>query len=153
MDEIIAGVRNSVVRYLWVTRGDTSGFKDGRADDRGIVVPWCDQLRLCHASIGGFWTLCGLNSTIESLHAGVPMLTFPIFWDQVPNSKQIVQDWKTGWRVKKPEIAIESLATRDEITELVKMFMDLNSYERKDMSKRAREVQEIYREAVAENGC
>lgn len=153
MDEIIAGIRNSGVRYLWVTRGDTSRFKDGRADDRGIVVPWCDQLRvLCHASIGGFWTHCGLNSTIESLYAGVPMLTFPLFWDQVPNSKQIVQDWKTGWRVKKPEIASERLVTRDEITELVKRFMDLNSDERKEMSKRAREVQEICREAAAENG-
>lgn len=153
MDEIIAGICNSGVRYFWVTRGDTSRFKDGSADDKGIVVPWCDQLRvLCHASIGGFWTHCGLNSTIESLYAGVPMLTFPIFWDQVPNSKQIVQDWKTGWRAKKPEIGSESLVTRDEITELVKRFMDFNSDERKEMSKRAREVQEICQEAVAENG-
>lgn len=152
MDEIVAGVRNSGVRFFWVSRGDTSWFKDGCVD-RGIVVPWCDQLKmLCHSSIGGFWTHCGLNSTIESLYAGVPMLTFPIFWDQVPNSKQIVQDWKTGWRVKKPEIASESLVTRDEITELVKRFMDLNSDERKEMSKRAREVQEICREAAAENG-
>lgn len=152
MDEIAAGLRNSGVRFFWVSRGDTSWFKDGCVD-RGIVVPWCDQLKvLCHSSIGGFWTHCGLNSTLEAAYAGVPMLTFPIMMDQVPNSKLIVEDWKIGWRVKKPEVGSEVLVTRDEISELVKSFMDLNNDERKAMSKRAREVQEICQEAVAENG-
>ncbi|KAJ0048739.1 hypothetical protein Pint_17059 [Pistacia integerrima] len=79
MDEIVAGVRNSSVRYCWIARGDTSLFKDG-CDDAGIVMPWCDQLRvLCHPSIGGFGTHCGWNSTLEAVYAGVPLLTFPTF--------------------------------------------------------------------------
>ncbi|KAJ0106543.1 hypothetical protein Patl1_19619 [Pistacia atlantica] len=79
MDEIVAGVRNSSVRYCWIARGDTSFFKDG-CDDAGIVMPWCDQLRvLCHPSIGGFGTHCGWNSTLEAVYAGVPLLTFPTF--------------------------------------------------------------------------
>ncbi|XP_031271780.1 UDP-glycosyltransferase 87A1-like [Pistacia vera] len=148
-DEIVAGVRNSGVRYLWIARGDTSLFKDG-CDDAGIVVPWCDQLRvLCHSSIGGFWTHCGWNSTLEAVYAGVPMLTFPIFMDQVPNSKRIVEDWKIGWRVRR-EVGSESLVTREEISELVKRLMDMNSTERKVVSKRARELKEICRGAVAE---
>ncbi|KAJ0084459.1 hypothetical protein Patl1_31019 [Pistacia atlantica] len=151
MDEIVAGVRNSGVRYFWVTRGDTSRFKDG-GDDKGIAVPWCDQLRvLCHSSIGGFWTHCGWSSTLEGVYAGVPMLTFPIIADQVLNSKQIVEDWKIGWRVKK-EVASESLVTREEISELVQRFMDRNSGEKKEMNKRARKLQEICEVAVAEGG-
>ncbi|XP_031271794.1 uncharacterized protein LOC116130186 [Pistacia vera] len=118
----------------------------------GIVVHWCDQLRvLCHPSIGGFWTHCGWNSILEAVYAGVPMLTFPIFMDQVPNSKRIVEDWKIGWRVRR-EVRSESLVTREEISELVKMFMDMNSIERKDMSKRARELKEICPGAAAEGG-
>lgn len=152
MDEIVAGVRNSGVPYLWIARGDAGWFKDG-SDDAGIVVPWCDQLRvLCHPSIGGFWTHCGWNSTLEAIYAGVPMLTFPIFMDQVPNSKRIVEDWRIGWRVKKREVESESLVTREEISELVRRFMDLNSIERKVMSKRVRELSEICRGAVEEGG-
>lgn len=141
------------VKYLFVTRGDTSRF-GGEGDDGcgygGMVVPWCDQLRvLRHASIGGFWTHCGLNSTLEAVYAGVPMLTFPIFWDQVPNSKQIVEDWGVGWRVAKKS---DVLVTRDEISELVRKFMDLGSDERKKMKKRASELREKCLEAIAEGG-
>lgn len=152
MDEIFAGVLNSGVRYLWVTRGDTSWFTDDCVD-RGIVVPWCDQLKvLCHSSIGGFWTHCGLNSTLEAFYAGVPMLTFPITMDQVPNSKLIVEDLKTGWRVKRSEVESENLVNREEISELVKRFMDLESDERKEMSRRAKELKENCQAAVAEGG-
>ena len=28
--------------------------------------------------------------------ASVPMLTFRIYWDQTPNSKQILEEWKEG---------------------------------------------------------
>ncbi|KAE8655293.1 putative UDP-Glycosyltransferase superfamily protein [Hibiscus syriacus] len=44
-----AGVQDSGVRYLWVSRGDSSRIKDGWGDG-GLVIPWCDQLRvLCHS--------------------------------------------------------------------------------------------------------
>lgn len=71
------------------------------------------------------------------------MLTFPIFSNQVPNSERILENWKTRWRVKKLEIESGSLVVRDEITQLVKRAMDLNSDERKWVSKRAKEVKEI----------
>ncbi|KAJ0091021.1 hypothetical protein Patl1_13113 [Pistacia atlantica] len=91
------------------------------------------------------------NSTVEAVYAGVPMLTFPIFVDQVPNSKQIVDDWKIGDRVKKL-VGSESLVTREEISKLVPRFMDLDSVERKVLSKRARKLQEICQGAIAEGG-
>ncbi|KAK1586947.1 hypothetical protein Q3G72_007888 [Acer saccharum] len=142
MDEIVAG---SVlyVRFLFVARGEhlsylTDLFKDGCGDtddQMGMVVPWCEQLRvLSHTSVGGFRTRCGFNSTLEALCAGVPMLTFPIFSDQVPNSKQIVEYWKVGWRVKR-ETGSDYLVSREEISELVKRFMDSDSDNKKEMTQ------------------
>ncbi|KAK2640739.1 hypothetical protein Ddye_022502 [Dipteronia dyeriana] len=160
MDEIVAGVRNSGVRFLFVTRGEhlSDLFKDGCGpygddlDRMGIVVPWCDQLRvLSHSSVGGFWTHCGFNSTLEALYAGVPMLTLPIFWDQVTNSKQIVEDWRVGCRVKR-EAGSDYLVSREEISELVKRFMDSDSDDKKEMKKRAGEIQEFCQVAISEGG-
>ncbi|GMN74756.1 hypothetical protein TIFTF001_052446, partial [Ficus carica] len=120
LDEIVAGLKISGTRYLQVVRGDASKIVEeyGNCEELGFVVPWCDQLRvLSHASIGGFWTHCGWNSTLEAVFCGVPILTFPIAWDQVSNSKQIVEDWKIGYKVKKG-IGGDNLVTKDEIAEL-----------------------------------
>ena len=151
MDEMIGGVRDSGVRCLWVSRGETTWFKEGFGDI-GLVVPWCDQLKvLCHSSIGGFWTHCGWNSTLEAIFAGVPMLTFPIFWDQVPNSKRIVEDLKIGWRVKK-DVGSKSFVTRGEISELVKRFMDKESNEVNAMRQRSKELQKSCQRTIAKGG-
>ncbi|KAH8498696.1 hypothetical protein H0E87_017573 [Populus deltoides] len=99
LNEIVVGVHNSGVRFLV----------------------------LRHPAIGGFWTHCGWNSTLEAVFAGVPMLTSPIFWDQIPDRKIIVEDWEIGWRVKK------------------------NS-EVKETRKRAKELQEACSAAIAKGG-
>lgn len=152
MDEILAAMNESGVGYLLVARGETARLNP-KCGERGFVVPWCDQLRvLCHPSVGGFWTHCGWNSTLEAVFAGVPMLTFPIFLDQPSNSKQIVEDWKTGWRVKNQVDADEELLTRGKIRELVQRFMDLESSEGKEIRKRATELKEICQRAITEGG-
>ncbi|KAJ4840485.1 hypothetical protein Tsubulata_000404 [Turnera subulata] len=148
MNEIVAGVEDSGVRFLWVSRGDTIPLKDGYSD-RGRVVSWCDQLRvLCNPAVGGFWTHCGWNSTLEGVYAGVPMLTAPIFWDQPPNCKKIVEDWKIGWRLRS-EVGDDNLVTREDISKLVQRFMDQESNEVIEMKKRCRELQKICRGAIA----
>ncbi|CAL8998909.1 unnamed protein product [Prunus brigantina] len=153
MDEIADGLRESKVRFFWVAREAASELKE-RCGEMGIVVPWCDQLRvLCHDSIGGFWSHCGWNSTSEAVFAGLPMLTFPIYWDQVPNSKMIVEDWKIGWRVKKNGVGEEeSLVGREEIAGIVTRFMDLESEEGKEMRSKARELRDTYRQAIRKGG-
>jgi UDP:flavonoid glycosyltransferase YjiC (YdhE family) len=152
MDEIASGLRDSGVRYLWVLRKENDWLRDAHSGDMGLMVPWCDQLKvLCHPSIGGFWTHCGWNSILEAAFAGVPMLTFPIFWDQIPNSKWIVKDWKVGWKVKK-DVGFENLVARGEISELVKRFMDQKSNEGNEMRKRVKELQEACRGAIVEGG-
>ncbi|KAL2899277.1 UDP-glycosyltransferase 87A2 [Bienertia sinuspersici] len=151
VQEIIAGIKESNVRFLWVTRDDTSRFEVGDdSDNRGLLVPWCDQLRvLCHPSVGGFWTHCGWNSTMEGVYAGVPMLTCPISLDQFSNSKLIVNDLKIGWRVmKNNHIKME----RHEIAQLVRKFMDSECNERKEMIGRAKELQHIFNKAIEDGG-
>lgn len=155
VEEIIAGIRESNVQFMWVTRDDTPRFKDGDdSDDKGFLVPWCDQLRvLCHPSVGGFWTHCGWNSTSEGIYAGVPMLTCPILGDQFPNSKLIVNDMKIGWRViDNDHLKTGELVTRHEIAQLVRKFMDQGNDERKEMVLRAKELQGIMRKAIADGG-
>ncbi|KAH7862590.1 hypothetical protein Vadar_006861 [Vaccinium darrowii] len=155
MDEIIAGVDMSGVRFLWVARGDASWIKAGCGDlaNKGVVVPWCDQLKvLCHPSIGGFWTHCGWNSTKEGVFAGTPFLTYPICWDQIPNSKTIVEDWKIGWKVRRGMGEEEHLVTRKEIAGIVQRFMDLESDEVKEMRRRAKELKEVCQRAVCKGG-
>ncbi|KAK6122152.1 hypothetical protein DH2020_044103 [Rehmannia glutinosa] len=154
LDEIIAGVRASGVRFLWVSRGEADNRLQenggSSSNNSGLVVPWCDQLKvLCHPSVGGFWSHCGWNLTKESAFSGLPMLTFPIFWDQVTNSKVIVEDWKIGLRVKKED---EGLVTRDEVARLVLRIMDSESEDGKERRRRAKEIREVCEVASAGGG-
>ena len=135
-----------------MARGEASRLKES-CGDTGLVVPWCDQLRvLCHPSIGGFWSHCGWNSTLEAVYAGIPMFTFPLFLDQVPNSRQIVEDWKIGWRVNRAQVGSEILVTKEDILELVQRFMELENCERKKTWKRARELKNMCHQAITEGG-
>ncbi|KAL1205222.1 UDP-glycosyltransferase 87A2 [Cardamine amara subsp. amara] len=152
MEEIVVGVRESGVRFLWVARGGESKLKKVLEGSSGVVVSWCDQLRvLCHAAIGGFWTHCGFNSTLEGIYSGVPMLAFPLFWDQILNAKMIVDDWRVGMRIERTK-KTDLLIGREEIKEVVKRFMDRESEEVKEMRRRACDLSEISRGAVAGNG-
>ncbi|KAL2975813.1 hypothetical protein AAZX31_14G183600 [Glycine max] len=151
IDEIAAGVRESGVRFLWVQPGESDKLKE-MCGDRGLVLAWCDQLRvLQHHSIGGFWSHCGWNSTREGVFSGVPFLAFPILMDQPLNGKLIVEEWKVGWRVKK-EVKKDTLITKDEIANLIKRFMHLGGDEVRDMRKRSRELKQICHRAIASGG-
>uniref|UniRef100_A0A6N2L2T3 Anthocyanidin 3-O-glucosyltransferase n=1 Tax=Salix viminalis TaxID=40686 RepID=A0A6N2L2T3_SALVM len=151
MDEIAAGLFNSGARFLWVARDKTSTLRQA-CGDKGLVEPWCDQLKvLCHSSVGGFWTHCGWNSVKEGILAGVPFLTFPIVADQLTHSKIIVEDWKIGWRMKK-EVVATTLVAREEIAGLVQKFMDSERAVVQEMRRRSRELQQVCEHAIAEGG-
>ncbi|CAN8247465.1 unnamed protein product [Cochlearia groenlandica] len=154
MEEIVVGVKESGVRFLWVARGGESKMKEALKGSSGVVVSWCDQLRvLSHEAIGGFWTHCGFNSTLEGMYSGVPMLAFPLFWDQILNAKMIVDDWRVGIRIEKTkEKKADLLIRRDEISEVVKRFMDRESEEGKVLRERVCEISEIIRRAVKDKG-
>ncbi|KAK3409782.1 hypothetical protein EUGRSUZ_J01869 [Eucalyptus grandis] len=143
MDAIAAGLRDSNERFLWVARDEASRLKELLpGGDSGIVVPWCDQLRvLTHPSVGGFWTHCGWNSIQEGIYAGLPFLTYPVAMDQDYNCKIIVDDWKVGWRVGKHDIA-----------GLVRKFMDPGDSESMEVRRRAKHLQELCHHAIGPDG-
>jgi len=68
-----------------------------------------------------------------------------------PNSKLIVEDWETGWRLKQ-DLGVDKLVTREEIARLMQNFMNLESDPVKEMRRRASEVQQISLRAIAEKG-
>ncbi|XP_055960655.1 UDP-glycosyltransferase 87A1-like [Mercurialis annua] len=155
MQEFAAGLAQSGVKFLWVARKEVALLKESFHDndkDNGLIVSWCDQLKvLCHPSVGGFWSHCGWNSVQEGAFAGLPFLTFPIAFDQQFNSKLIVEEWKTGWTLKK-YVGADNLIGKEKIAEIVKKFMDLEKDEGKEMRKRAKELQQICQSAVSKGG-
>ncbi|KAL0436162.1 UNVERIFIED_CONTAM: UDP-glycosyltransferase 87A2 [Sesamum radiatum] len=151
MDENAKGLRDSGVTFLWVARGESTKLQE-KCGDGGKVVAWCDQLKvLCHSSVGGFWTHCGWSSTLEGMYAGVPMITLPILADQTTTSKFIVEDWKIGWDGKRGVKGGDFLRSAH-ISEMVRRFMDLESIERKEMTRRARELQVVAGGAILDGG-
>ncbi|KAL3752331.1 hypothetical protein ACJRO7_013048 [Eucalyptus globulus] len=117
LKEMASGLERSGVRFLWVVRPppqdasakSTSGSNDGddtsiekfmpegfleRTRERGMVVKsWAPQIQvLSHQSVGGFVTHCGWNSIIEAVHAGVPMVAWPLYAEQKVNRAFLVED-------------------------------------------------------------
>uniref|UniRef100_A0A0E0LD48 Uncharacterized protein n=1 Tax=Oryza punctata TaxID=4537 RepID=A0A0E0LD48_ORYPU len=99
-EEMRRGLEATGRPYLWVARkgvvdgGATldsaptadaaaAGDSGGEGDAQGIVVEWCDQMKvLSHPAVGCFVTHCGWNSTLESITRGVPMVAVPQWTDQ-----------------------------------------------------------------------
>ncbi|MQL85148.1 hypothetical protein Taro_017675 [Colocasia esculenta] len=152
MDEIARGLRASGVRFLWVSRRDSERMQE-LGGGAGLVVPWCDQLKvLCHPAVGGFLTHCGWNSTLEAVYAGVPVLTFPIAWDQPPDSRLIVDEWKTGLNLKGEAAEDSRVVGREEIARTVQRLMDSEGEESKELRRRAGELKKACRRALQVGG-
>ncbi|CAN0903945.1 UDP-glycosyltransferase 87A1 [Linum grandiflorum] len=153
MDEILDGLRSNGVRFLWVARGEAARLSKkmmSGGEQNRMVVAWCDQLKvLSHCSVGGFWSHCGWNSTLESVYSGVPMLTFPLFLDQDSNSKLIVEKWRVGWELDKGD---DRNIRGEEIAEIVRKFMNLERKDGVGMRKRAREVGDICNGVTKDGG-
>ncbi|KAL2940424.1 UDP-glycosyltransferase 76B1, partial [Bienertia sinuspersici] len=110
--EVAWGLAKSQQPFLWVTRPSLINGSD--KDDlfpenflenvagRGHIVTWAPQQQvLAHPAVGGFWTHCGWNSTIESICEGVPMICLPFFGDQKMNARHISDVLKTGLQLEK----------------------------------------------------
>ncbi|XP_019058656.1 PREDICTED: UDP-glycosyltransferase 73C1-like [Tarenaya hassleriana] len=168
--ELGLGLEESNRPFVWVIRGgekyselqkwiSESGFEE-RIRERGLLVKgWAPQvLILSHASVGGFLTHCGWNSTLEGITAGVPLLTWPLFGDQFCNEKLVVQILRVGVRsgVELPmqygeEEKIKVLVDKDGIKNAVSELMG-DSAEAKERKGRAKELGELANKAVGEGG-
>lgn len=153
LDEIALGLAASEVRFLWILREQSPRVRDLIGDtDKGMILPWCEQLKvLCHSSVGGFLTHCGMNSTLEAIFAGVPMLALPLFFDQPIDGRLIAEEWKIGlnlrdWADK------DGLIGRKDIARAAKRLMSSDEAETKAVRRRALEWKEASRRAVDKGG-
>jgi UDP-glucosyltransferase BX8/BX9 len=135
------GLANSNQPFLWVVRpGSVRGTKnicmpdsfDQEVRGRGKILPWAPQLEvLAHEAVGGFWTHCGWNSTLEGICEGVPMICRPHFGDQMGNARYVTDVWKVG-------IELVEKLERTKIAKAIRSLM--REKEGDAMRKRMREL-------------
>lgn len=156
--EIAHGLRLSGVNFIWIVRmhfttsGDANVFPDGFEDevgDRGLIVSWCDQINvLSNPAVGGFLTHCGWNSVVESMWCGIPMLCFPVTYDQPTVRKLVVSDWKIG--IDLCDGAMSSVK-RGGVVERIKSLMNGGSGSER-LRREAKKVRETVRNALESDG-
>ncbi|XP_047076586.1 cyanidin 3-O-rutinoside 5-O-glucosyltransferase-like [Lolium rigidum] len=119
-EEMKRGLAASGRPYLWVVRKDNRDNDEDRDNERGMVVEWCDQVRvLSHPAVGCFVTHCGWNSTLESLACGTPVVAVPQWSDQDTNTRLVVQ-WDIGVRAT---IDADRFLDAEELTRCVELVM------------------------------
>ncbi|XP_065879970.1 UDP-glycosyltransferase 76E2-like [Euphorbia lathyris] len=139
--EMAWGLANSRQPFLWVIRPGSvrgsewiealpEGFVES-VGERGCIVKWAPQREvLGHEAVGGFWSHCGWNSTLESICEGVPLLCRPGFGDQKVTARFVSQVWRVG-------LQLDNEMERGEIEKAVKSLMV--DEQGKEMRQRAME--------------
>ncbi|KAF3331450.1 UDP-glycosyltransferase 89B1 [Carex littledalei] len=93
---LAAVLEKSGVQFIWVVLESTvipEGFAERRAHKGMIIRGWAPQVAILrHVAVGWFLTHCGWNSILESVAAGVSMLTWPMTADQYVNAKLLVEE-------------------------------------------------------------
>ncbi|KAF8010794.1 hypothetical protein BT93_J1442 [Corymbia citriodora subsp. variegata] len=136
------GLANSKEPFLWVIRPGSipdsewiesmdEEFKEC-IRDRGCIVKWAPQKKvLAHDAVGGFWSHCGWNSTLESICEGVPMICQPCFGDQKVNARYLTHEWRVGLELEGEiergtvERAVRTLMKEKEGEEMRQRILDL----------------------------
>ncbi|KAK7860157.1 linamarin synthase 1 [Quercus suber] len=93
-NEFAWGLANSKHSFLWVVRpdvvmGDSTILPEEffeETKDRGLLASCCPQDKvLAHPSV--FLTHCDWNSTLETVFAGVPIISWPFYAKQQRNCR------------------------------------------------------------------
>ncbi|GAV78330.1 UDPGT domain-containing protein, partial [Cephalotus follicularis] len=154
LHETAWGLANSEQPFLWVIRPGLvqgvdwlkllpEGFKE-RIGERGCIVKWAPQKEvLAHVAVGGFWSHCGWNSTLESICEGIPMLCRPFFGDQLLNVRYVCDVWKVG-------LELDSELDRGKIEIAVRKLMV--DTEGEDIRQRAMEFKKKVDHCLGESG-
>ncbi|MCL7030308.1 hypothetical protein MKW94_001509 [Papaver nudicaule] len=164
--EIALALEEQNFAFVWVIRTTKNSVESSflpecfeeKMKGKGLIIKeWAPQvLILEHPSIGGFMTHCGWNSTLEGVCAGVPMITWPLFAEQLHNENLVTQVLKTGIRVgtQKWNLWFETedvSAKKDEIEKAINQLMG-DGEEAKEMRSKAKELGGLARKAVEVGG-
>jgi len=124
--EFAWGLAKSGYSFVWNIRpdlviGDSTVLPPEFAaavEGRAMLTSWCPQEAvLQHEAVGVFLTHSGWNSTLESLCAGVPMLSWPFFAEQQTNCRYKRTEWGVG-------MEIGGEVRRDELADIIREAMD-----------------------------
>ncbi|WRX10884.1 UDP-glucuronosyl/UDP-glucosyltransferase - like 10 [Theobroma cacao] len=152
MREIAWGLKGSSCYFLWVVRESEEAKLPTKfmeeTSEKGLVVRWCSQLEvLSHESVGCFLTHCGLNSVMEAMCLGIPMVAVPQWTDQITNAKFVEDIWEVGIKAQPDEKGI----VKSQAIELsVKEIME--GEKGKEIKKNANKWKNLAREAIDEGG-
>lgn len=88
-----------------------------------MVVPlWAPQADILgHPSVGGFFSHCGWNSTLESVTNGVPMIAWPLYAEQRMNATLLTEELGVAVRSEVPPW--KKVVGREEIQRMVRKIM------------------------------
>ncbi|KAK8923828.1 UDP-glucose flavonoid 3-O-glucosyltransferase 7 [Platanthera zijinensis] len=160
MRETAAGLEAAGHRFVWAVR-DWEGMPppegwlpegfEGRVEGRGMVVRgWVPQVAiLSHAGVGAFVTHCGWNSTLEGVAAGLPMVAWPLMYEQFVNARLITDVLRVGVGVgKRPgETVMAGM-----LAAAVRKVMEEGGEEAEEFRRRAVKLGALAREAVGVGG-
>lgn len=171
--EIACAMESSGHSFIWVVLGKDEAEKEEEKqkwlpigfeermmkEEKGLILRgWAPQVMILgHAAVGGFMTHCGWNSVVESVAAGVPMVTWPLHCDQFFNEKLVTQVQGVGVEVGAEEWGLwlpdekKKTVGGERIEKAVRRLMD-EGEEGEGMRRRAKELGEKAREAVKEGG-
>ncbi|GFS39218.1 hypothetical protein Acr_00g0061710 [Actinidia rufa] len=114
------------------------------AEERGCIVEWAPQKEvLGHEAVGGSWSHCGWNSTVESISAGVPMMCRPCFGDQRVNARIASHVWGVG-------IEMDNGLERGQVERAVRRLMV--GKEGEEMRQRANDLKMKLELSILEDG-
>ncbi|KAI7754486.1 hypothetical protein M8C21_021069 [Ambrosia artemisiifolia] len=142
---------NSKKRFLWVIREGLVLKDDDKVPselengtkERGYLVGWAPQEDvLANPAVGAFLTHNGWNSTLESIVAGVPMVSWPFFADQQINSRFVEAVWKLGLDMK-------DTCDRTIVERIVNEVMEVRKDE---FTQSAKRMAKLAMESVGEGG-
>ncbi|KAF8688252.1 hypothetical protein HU200_042377 [Digitaria exilis] len=140
--EFAWGLANSGYPFVWnlrpdLLKGDSAVLPPEFAEavkGRALLTTWCPQEAVIqHEAVGVFLTHSGWNSTLESLCAGVPMLSWPFFAEQQTNCRYKRTEWGVG-------MEIGGEVRRDEVAAIIKEAME--GEKGREMWRRAQEWKE-----------
>ncbi|KAK7258307.1 hypothetical protein RIF29_23880 [Crotalaria pallida] len=177
--EIALALEASGARFLWSLRKPTpkgtmapptdydpeelvevlpEGFLD-RTAGIGRVIGWAPQAQvLAHRATAGFVSHCGWNSTLESIHFGVPMATWPLYAEQQINAFELVRELDMAVEIAL-DYRVEYGAGRNTLLSAEKIERGIREVLGKDeggrgemVRKRVKEMSEKSRKTLAEEG-
>lgn len=160
MEELAISLEKSGVKFILSAKRATKGHASNdygvipswfeeKVSGRGLVVrDWAPQvLILNHRAIAAFLTHCGWNSILESLIAGVPMLTWPMGADQFANANILVDEHKVAIRACE---GAKTIPNSEELGKLLAEAVEGNNVE--ERRARAAELRRVANNDIKEGG-